>query len=40
MPEILAQKLLDLDLHLVIDLLKRIQMEDLDAFNKIKELIE
>jgi hypothetical protein len=40
MPEIIANKLHQLDLHDLISLLRSIQMEDSDAFQLIKEKLE
>jgi len=40
MPEIIAQKILDLDAHEVAGLLKMLKMNHPDAFDSIKEILE
>lgn len=40
METILAQKILDLDLQVLIDLLKKLENEDRDAYEALKDKIE
>jgi hypothetical protein len=40
MPEIIAQKILDLDVHDLVGLLKMLKMTNPDAFDSIKEVLE
>jgi hypothetical protein len=40
MIEITAQRILELELPELISLLRKLQIEDLDAFKKVRELLE
>jgi len=40
MIEITAQRILELELPELISLLRNLQIEDLDAFKKVRELLE